>query len=50
MTKPENYLPVVFLITAWILVLISLYLEIQSDEELFSRSGSLMVLFALMAE
>lgn len=50
MNQKTSYLPVVFLTTSWICVLISLYLEAIWGQALFSRSGSLMVLFAIMAE
>jgi hypothetical protein len=43
-------MPVIFLIISWLLVFISLYLESIWGSSLFSRSGSSMVLFALMAE
>ena len=45
-----NRKPIIFLIIAWLLVLFSLYLEIIWRGSLFSRSGSLMVLFAFIAE
>ena len=45
-----NRKPIIFLIIAWLLVLLSLYLEIIWRGTLFSRSGSLMVLFAFIAE
>jgi energy-coupling factor transporter transmembrane protein EcfT len=48
--KKNNRKPIVFLIIAWLIVLISFYLEAIWGSLLFSRSGSLMVLFAFIAE
>ncbi len=50
MNNKNIHTPMIFLIISWLVVLISLYLEAILKESLFSRSGSLMVLFAVMAE
>lgn len=50
MHKTNNLKPIIFLIISWLLVLISFYFEAILGGFLFSRSGSLMVLFAVMAE
>lgn len=50
MNKTNNLMPIIFLIISWLLVLISFYFEAILGSYLFSRSGSLMVLFAVMAE
>ncbi len=43
-------LPVFCLVASWAVVLISIYLEIISSQAWIFRSGSLMVLFAVVAE
>ncbi|HED08569.1 MAG TPA: hypothetical protein ENI57_10675 [Ignavibacteria bacterium] len=50
MNKTSTHKPKMFLLISWLLVLISLYLETIWGGSLFSRSGSLMVLFAVIAE
>ena len=50
MNKTNTHKPVIFLIISWSLVIISLYLEALLGVALFSRSGSLMVLFAVIAK
>lgn len=50
MNKTNNRKPIIFLIIAWLIVLISFYLETIWGSSLFPRSGSLMVLFAFIAE
>ncbi len=42
--------PIIFLAIAWLFSMISLFLENLYGHNLFSRSGSLMVLFAVIAE
>jgi len=46
----NTHLPTVFLLLSWVVVPLSLYLEFVLGADLFSRSGSLMVLFAAIAE
>lgn len=50
MNKTNRRKPIIFLIISWLLVLFSFYLEAIWRSSLFSRSGSLMVLFAFIAE
>lgn len=49
MIKENNLKPILFLITAWLIVFVSFYFETLVGRSLFSRSGSLMVLFAVIA-
>ena len=50
MNNNYNRKPMIFLTLSWLVVLTSLYLETVFNEALFSRSGSLMVLFAVIAD
>ncbi len=50
MHKTKNLKPIIFFVISWLIVLISFYFESVLGGFLFSRSGSLMVLFAVMAE
>ncbi|MCO6474604.1 MAG: hypothetical protein J5I57_12800, partial [Melioribacteraceae bacterium] len=45
-----NRKPVIFLLIAWLILLFSLYLDIIWGSSFFYRAGSLMVLFAFIAE
>ncbi|MFA5419799.1 MAG: hypothetical protein WC341_15205 [Bacteroidales bacterium] len=47
--KENNFKPILFLILSWLIVIISIYLEAIWGRSLFARSGSLMVLFAVIA-
>lgn len=49
MNKINNLKPILFLISSWLIVFISFYFETIAGRSLFSRSGSLMVLFAVIA-
>tara|TARA_R110002050_G_scaffold85091_3_gene181605 strand:+ start:5285 stop:5644 length:360 start_codon:yes stop_codon:yes gene_type:complete len=49
MNKAKNLKPFLFLISAWLIVFVSFYFETIVGSSLFSRSGSLMVLFAVIA-
>ncbi len=49
MNKVKNLKPILFLIGSWLIVFISFYFETIAGSSLFSRSGSLMVLFAVIA-
>jgi len=46
----NRYMPVFSLVIAWLFVVGSLYFEPYFERDLFSRSGSIMVLFAGMSE
>jgi hypothetical protein len=50
MNNINNFKPILFLITAWLIVLISFYFETIASSSLFSRSGSLLVLFAVIVK
>jgi hypothetical protein len=46
----KNLNAVIALIAAWVFVLVSLFLESRFENELFSRSGSMMVLITVVAK
>jgi hypothetical protein len=48
--KVKNYAAAIVLITAWVLVGVSYYLELRWGNSLFSRSGSMMVLVTVVAK
>jgi len=50
MNKTNNLKPTLVLISAWLVVLVSCYLQIRMGNSMFSRSGSMMVLITVVAK